>query len=371
MKSYSGKLLLFLLLLIGAKTSAQQRFTISGLVTDSAGVPQKAATVFLSGTKYITATDAKGEFRFESILPGTYQLSVSMIGFTPYSQSLVVQRNMARITVPIKAKTETLREVVIGAVKPPSYMYLFRKAFIGESENAVECKIMNPDVLHFHYNKTTSILTVNADDFLLLESGNLGYRIKYLLKDFRCNTILQSVLYDGETSFEEMPGTEHQKKVWAKNRLKTYNGSMMHFLRSVYQHQTKKQGFLVYNIYNLDPAVAKRLGNAPIEIDIDPINVNKLTTPLEGGLIGLNFNALYVDYFGTRSTDFYSKKTDQLTRKIGKGEFGSVLKLLTPQAVIDSRGSYSDYHTFYLQGFMGDQRVGDQLPFEYEPPVKK
>lgn len=368
MKPYLLRLLLFLLLFTGVKALAQQTYTITGTVTDSVGMPQKAATVFLSGTKRITASNNNGEFTFEGMMPGTYQLAVSMIGFMPYAQNITLQQRVLKVNVALKTKTMTLREVVIGA-KPPNYMSLFRTAFIGDSENALECRILNPGVIKFHFDKKEQILTVSADDFLILESKRLGYRIKYQLKDFSYNANFYGVSYDGETSFEEMPGTDKQKKVWAKNRLETYKGSKMHFLRSVYNGKTKKEGFAVYNLYKLNPVISMRVNSGPIEIDADEIDVNKLTMVTDSGLMALNFNTWYIDYYGSKPKIEYIQKTDGPTRKIRKDDFGSVLKRVAEQALIDSRGS-TDYRTFYVQGFMGDKRVGDQLPFEYQPPDK-
>jgi hypothetical protein len=46
---------------------------------------------------------------------------------------------------------------------------------------------------------------------------------------------------------------------------------------------------------------------------------------------------------------------------------GSIMTLFLENAILDKKGSYVDYRSFYIQGFWGKKRLGDQLPFEYQP----
>ncbi|NNU33175.1 hypothetical protein HK413_01480 [Mucilaginibacter sp. S1162] len=64
---------------------------------------------------------------------------------------------------------------------------------------------------------------------MIIENKRLGYRIHYLLKDFGYSTKNNTALYHGDFSFEELPGSDDDKKKWAKNRAETYRGSFMHF----------------------------------------------------------------------------------------------------------------------------------------------
>ncbi|HYL26647.1 MAG TPA: TonB-dependent receptor, partial [Candidatus Nitrosotalea sp.] len=91
------KLLLFTVLcyaaLSGARALAETGGLISGTVTDDkthvaiagAAVVAKAP----SGT-YHAVTDAQGRFRFLSVLPDTYSISVTMAGYLPYANVIVV-----------------------------------------------------------------------------------------------------------------------------------------------------------------------------------------------------------------------------------------------------------------------------------------
>ncbi|NNU34479.1 hypothetical protein HK413_10800 [Mucilaginibacter sp. S1162] len=48
---------------------------------------------------------------------------------------------------------------------------------------------------------------------------------------------------------------------------------------------------------------------------------------------------------------------------------GSILNLFLDKAIVDRKGSYTDYRTFLIQGNWGRRRIGDQLPFEYQLPL--
>ena len=75
--------LLIFVCLIATLGAAQDRGTIAGTITDDAGAALPGVTVTLSGPdKRSTVTDAQGRFSFVGVLPGEYQLSAALPGFT-------------------------------------------------------------------------------------------------------------------------------------------------------------------------------------------------------------------------------------------------------------------------------------------------
>ena len=65
-------------LLSAATASAQSRVT--GRVTDSHGEPVMGATVRIPGTKIVTTTDAKGNFKLQNVPASAKKIVVSYIG---------------------------------------------------------------------------------------------------------------------------------------------------------------------------------------------------------------------------------------------------------------------------------------------------
>ncbi|NNU34481.1 carboxypeptidase regulatory-like domain-containing protein [Mucilaginibacter sp. S1162] len=91
------RLLFIFILLVNVKVFAQGRYTVAGIVTDESGVIQKGATVFISGSKKITTSDDAGQFEFNDIDAGTYQLSVKLLGFYPFTENIQCMTRRLRL----------------------------------------------------------------------------------------------------------------------------------------------------------------------------------------------------------------------------------------------------------------------------------
>ena len=63
--------------------AAQQRSTLTGVVTTASAAPIAQARVTISGTALATATDSSGNFRVAGIPAGTSVLEVRMLGYAP------------------------------------------------------------------------------------------------------------------------------------------------------------------------------------------------------------------------------------------------------------------------------------------------
>jgi TonB-dependent SusC/RagA subfamily outer membrane receptor len=244
----SKTLFLFIILLPFAAFS---QYTISGQVLNNTDKkPVESASIFLSNASVGGKTDKQGNFTLYNAKPGKYQLVISSIGFESYSQNITVGNgNIALPAIYISPKILILNEVKIKSGIDPNrmkYYYWFLDEFLGNSELAADCKILNPEMLDFDYNDTTGTLTASSADFLQIENPDLGYKIKYLLTKFNLNNldrVSQKVHYEGSVLFEEMKGTAKQKKRCKKKRQEVYEGSQMHFLRSALEDDLYDQGF--------------------------------------------------------------------------------------------------------------------------------
>ena len=359
MKPILWTLFFITLILISIDVSAQTNFTISGTVADEKGAPLKGATVFISDSKIITATDGAGRFTLANLQPGSFRLSVTTVGYATYNKSILIRDKTVEINIVLKVKPIILNEVVIGKGKSrDDYYELFKDSFLGTTYNADQCVILNPKVLNFSTNKKD--LMADADEFLIIENNSLGYRIRYLLKAFKYNLISTITSYDGDASFEELEGTEAQKKEWANNRLEAYNGSLMHFLRSVYANSSLKQGFMVHQVLK---------GPEGLYFDKALLDLKTITTVADSSFVYLSFTSIYAVYDPKKAAKAQVQEPLSQLRGAGFDNKSSLLKLYLDEAIIDSKGSYADYRSFLIQGNWSRKRLGDQLPFEYKPPV--
>ena len=183
------------LIILGTNAIAQNTFSISGLVRDQKdGLP--GASIYLSGYKIATVADNDGRFKLSNLKPGSYDLLVQLVGYLPYSKSVIISDKSVQVELVLKENVAQLDEVVIRAdPNRQKYINQFKEFFIGKTPNATQCKILNPQVLNVDYDVTKSTLTVSTTEFLVVENKALGYRLKYMLDHFEYNSRTHIIYY--------------------------------------------------------------------------------------------------------------------------------------------------------------------------------
>ncbi|KAA9327048.1 TonB-dependent receptor [Hymenobacter busanensis] len=113
------RLLLLLCLLTAAlRLSAQTAApatTLSGTVRDAAGQPLPGANVFLKTTFDGATADSLGRFRFSTRKTGTLPLVVTLLGYEPQEQPVVLDGSARRLTLVLKPVRNQLGDVTITA----------------------------------------------------------------------------------------------------------------------------------------------------------------------------------------------------------------------------------------------------------------
>jgi len=356
---------------------AQYGITGKVLNTDNKK-PVANASVFLSNTQSGTQTNVDGMFTLTGVKPGQYDLVISCIGYETLHKDLKVNGDIALATIEISAKTIVLNEVRIISDEERERNYqAFKNLFLGPSEFASDCKILNRDVVDISYDKQTWILSAKSDDFIEVENKALGYKIKYLLNTFSNDPKNTLFYFEGSAYFEELKGSKRQQHNWEKNRLKAYEGSSMHFLRSLPGNNFSKEGFKVLRlIRKLKPATTIGAADTYTETIVTTPLANydffKLTT--EKGTFALSFNdCLYVMY--------NKKKADSpLERVFRTGDkappdymtdyITTTIIFDQPYAFFDSNGIFTNPASVIFEGNWGKSRVADMLPVDYEPVIK-
>jgi hypothetical protein len=222
---------------------------ITGKVVRAEGkAPIANASVFLSNATYGTSTYQDGTFTLANVKPGQYELVVTIVGYEDFSQTIQVGHDPIKINIELAQKVLMLREVVISSAADWKRNYeQFKREFIGTTENSKLCRVVNPHVLNLIYHSRKLQLEASGDEFLVVENRALGYRTKFLLKDFMSDGIEHTIRYSGKALFEQLPGTVEQKKIWKLKREESYYGSAQHFLRSLYKDKLTQEGFEVHD----------------------------------------------------------------------------------------------------------------------------
>src|ERR1700730_8642990 len=117
LKSLAGFLvrLSFALLLTAGAAFAQFSGNIQGTVSDPSGAAVAQARVLLvnvtTQVSATTTTDGSGDYRFLSLGPGSYKISVEATGFSKVETSVTLDNNQnptAPITLKLGAASETV-----------------------------------------------------------------------------------------------------------------------------------------------------------------------------------------------------------------------------------------------------------------------
>jgi hypothetical protein len=247
-------LLLFALLLI--YSSAYAQFTLSGRIINQADTkPVSGVSVFINNSTIGITTANDGVFSLHNLMPGKYKLVISIIGFETADQDVTIgQNNIDLGDITIFPKSITLKEVKVTAKHDPDreeHYELFKDQFLGGSDIAKQCTILNPGILDIDYEASTGTLTASSEGFLEIENDALGYKVKYLLDKFTYinkNDTSQAIAFKGDVSFEPLKGSPSQQRRRELKRQEVYANSASHFFKSALAGQIDEEGFRVLKI---------------------------------------------------------------------------------------------------------------------------
>ena len=349
------KKLLFFICLLPLAAAGQYRIT--GRVIDKdTKKPVAFASVILNNTMVGAQTADDGSFTLNNVRSGQYDMLISFIGYTTYHQTIMVYGNIDLHDIEISAQSIALKEVRIGIDKHWAEHYaIFKREFIGQSDNAPQCRILNPHAVDFDYDGDTGELTAFASVPLIIINKALGYKIKYTLDTFTINLETGALYYAGSSYFEYLRGRPGQRKKWKANRLAAYLGSSMHFLRSAIVGKVSEDGFAV-----------KRLIRTP-----KPDYKNGATGPYKQTLVD---TLLHLADYGRSTTQKgeYALQFDDclyITYKNGPLQ-ATTLTFTAPYAYFDNNGIVINPRDVLMQGGWADSRIAELLPQDYDPQEK-
>ena len=340
-------------------------YVVKGKVVDkSSKAPLAGASVFAQNTTFGVASDADGNFTIK--LPnGGYSLIVTYTGYE--TETVRISNTSVQIdnlNFELGPKEKSLEEVSVAIsseVKDgwQKYGEFFTQNFIGQTAFAKQCVIKNPEVLHFYFSKRKNRLKVLAKEPLSVENFALGYILKFAIDSFTYEYNTNTSLFIGYPLFEQMQGTADQADVWTKNRAVAYSGSMLHFVRSLYNRSLEKEGFELQFIVK----------NNEAEIPIPLQNLYGAMNYLKDDSTGTvefrpNQNEVAVIYKNAMPEQAYLD-TDPTIKK----DFQLSTLLFAPgeSVIIEQNGYYYDQADITTNGYLGFKKIGDMLPYDYEP----
>ncbi|WP_439882215.1 carboxypeptidase-like regulatory domain-containing protein [Pontibacter sp. MBLB2868] len=391
--------ILLLLLILGSITVNAQSILRGKVIDNQTNEPLEFVSIYLNNTTTGTHTNEKGEFTL-GVGVGTYEVVVSFIGYEPVIYQVKADSLAPSYLIKLAPKAFNLGEVEITAKRDKEWYYnleVFKQNFLGRSKLGQQCKILNPEVLIIVYDSQEGVLDVQAKDVLLIDNKALGYRIEYLLTDFKLYFRENYCYFLGYPKFIQMQGGNNKLQRWSKNREKAYSGSFMHFVRALQKKQLAEQGFNLRRLYRIpnpnrptDEEIAQaraaiRLSgtsNAPDNenesilsrarlpkliqsLDINPVPYEAYLTT-EAATATLAFaDFMQVVYTGEKEELAYLLQFSD--RKSGKPSYQtSVISLHSGSVQLEPNGSVSEPLDVLLEGYWGWEKVGEMLPLDYK-----
>jgi hypothetical protein len=271
--------------------------------------------------------------------------------------------------------------------------YIFLRYFLGDSENAYDCQVDNNNIIKFRYNKKDGILEAEADGMLIIRNYHFNYLLRYQLEKFVYNFKTQRVSYSGYTLFQEMEPNEPLLPEFRLRRSQAYNGSITHFIKSLYKNKLQEEGFEVrkmnrylandtirndkksgHRFYVYDslghkkspPYIVSKVWKDSVNADVLPRDSFLFAGPdsINKRLSFNNYLALYY----LRENEPKRYKVSMRSIETNNFQF-SRMKILNNEKriFIEADGTYNPGFDLLFEGYLGWEKVGDSLPLDYVP----
>ncbi len=301
----------------------------------------------------------------------------SFVGYDALLYSAEIKNSNLRISFKVEKKEEVLREVlVLSSELRKRYLDIFKKYVIGQSDAADRCQIKNIEEVQFASGETKDEIVAYTEKALVIENPELGYTIHFDLLEFYYNKATNGAYFFGYTRFVDWGKDEKTKKKWIRKRRETYEGSTVHFFRSLVNKQLTKEGFTVYQLLNTQKEKKDSAGTT-ITIQKNNQGMQMASKAIEDSMIRIYPDSVYRIY-ELRLNDgwriMYSKNTDLKTDMMrknfisGQPSAGTVsgLRLREEPVLVNARGIILTPIRLFYDGIWGYERLANMLPEDYE-----
>ena len=308
------------LFLLFFQTTFSQSVLEGTVMASDTKKPLPAVSVYLNNTSIGTTTNDKGFFILRNIPSEKFKLIASSIGYETYAEMIDPKKISGDIIITLNPKPEQLDKIVLVPDDPNGWKKwgkLFTDLFIGTNPNSNQCHIENTDVIRLRMNPDNT-LTAFAREPLVIMNYALGYEIKYKLEEFEYDFNTKVVSYNGYALFKDLGLSNKKKeKKYEQERKETYQGSLMHFMRTYFVNKLDEQGFEMRNLSNISNPEKDRAKfrfslewhlhkDSVILVVTDSMNSAAGASPILGGQgKGTNIQKLYLQ---TDSTQYFQKK---------------------------------------------------------------
>lgn len=341
----------------------QSAMVLHGQVIDvSTGEPLSAASIVAENTTAGTLSDSSGFFRLR--LPaGGYTLRVSYTGYQPSEVRVKPNSASESLMIALEPMTQPMDEVSVVLdleVKDgwETYGQYFIENFIGKTNFSRACIIRNPEILKFYFYKRRRTLKVVASEPLIVENFALGYTLTFSIDSFVSNFASRTTMFVGYPVFQEMTGTAEQYSMWAQNRASIYQGSILHFMRTLHERRLKDEGYELKFIFKTPSE------EIPVSVkdEYGALNFRQDST-----------GTVFITPVQPEVAIIYHRQVPEISYLLVEPKANHSFQISTlvfdptEPIAIEKNGYYYPQTEVITNGYLGFKKIGDMLPYDYEP----
>ena len=336
---------------------------LTGVVSDkTTKQPISEVNVYLDGTSFKTTTDASG--RFELITNSVINTKLVLNHLSYESAIINFPFDGLPDTLYVQERTFGLEEVVVTfeLYTRKQKLKAFREQFLGLTRAGKSCTIENEDDIQLFYNAKTRTLTAVSDNPIVVVNNYLGYKISFILVDFWVqyysysssgsnkissgldNRFVQVAFFSFVSSFTDQTPDSRRIK---QRRDNIYKMSSRHFFKCLADDALIENGFTIFNkgipvdhhkYFTTKDSLSQKMISIIPNTDIEKQKSTFTSIPDPSSVI----------------TVLYRKTTQ------------SKIHFATDFLFVDQYGNFAEFDKIIFGGHMGESRVGDMLPIEYE-----
>ncbi len=361
-------------------------FTIEGKIVDAATHKSiLAADVFINGTTKYSESDSNGNFQLNASDEYYSDLIVAAKGYNYVAYRVSKDSSNQKIVFQLTPLTPDNLFIQPDSIATKNYTLfkpVLEKWLLSNQLVEGYNSLINPTVLRFEYDSTSSSVTVKTVDKLFFLNEFLGYMAVIYINNL---TISSNIIqFNGFYYFKPLSyKNDNAKRDRDYRRLNVYKGSLLHFIRSLYDEKLAINGFSLHKVDHvfegteLYKSVSKKYGeyleqpkllNSALRIPsnlkyIDMLNKQNI---IEQDILEKN-RGLHEIFFA--SDDIFQVSYQAASFNWQPQE--SYISLLSTRKLrIESNGMYFEPTDLVIDGFWRTTTFDTILPFDYFPPLE-
>jgi hypothetical protein len=339
--------------------------------------PLAGVSVYLEGTTIGDATDLNGKFTLEVKSRVYTKLVISSVGY----ESVVISNPFESLPeiIYLKEKDNALDEIVVTG-KPTftakQKMKAFKEQFLGTTRAGNVCKILNEEVIRLVYDPEENTLHAYASAPIKIENKHLGYIVEWELIKFTLslhekkksldNSNADSLIIMGVGFFKPF-----KKNVFiSQNRKSSFDISQRRFFQLLAEDALDKSLFKIFKNDGVTEKTIKEAISSSKYFKITDKSIDNQVTTIaldsvqkdKAGIIRMQ-----VIQFSRPPSVSYGDDFKKKTIINSQTNYYSKMYFSTDTFKVDKYGNTDLNNKLTITGDMGNQRIGDMLPFDYLP----